>query len=127
MNKKLLLIFGILGIALVGIFTFTILKDDNPPQQSSLLSPSPSVFTSVNNKTIELSQVSDHDNSESCWAVIKGKVYDLTNWIEQHPGGSERILEICGTDATTQFTEQHEGETRPQNELDSFYIGEVSN
>ncbi len=43
-----------------------------------------------------------HPNKTDCWMAIEGKVYDVTSFIEKHPGG-ERILQGCGKDATSLF------------------------
>ena len=47
---------------------------------------------------------SDANNSsrESCWVIIKGEVYDVTNFLDDHPGGAAIILKYGGTDATYQ-------------------------
>ena len=60
------------------------------------------------------------------WAAIDGNVYDLTEWIGQHPGGSQRILPLCGTDATAAFSAQHGGQARPASELASFLLGPLA-
>ncbi len=73
-----------------------------------------------------LAEVADHADRSSCWAAINGNVYDLTTWIGQHPGGADRILSICGTDATAAFTTQHNGQQRPEAELATFQIGTLS-
>lgn len=72
---------------------------------------------------IELSEVQENDSPESCWAAIEDTVYDLTDWIDEHPGGSGRIEQLCGTDATAQFTQQHGGEEHPESHLAEFEIG----
>jgi cytochrome b involved in lipid metabolism len=54
---------------------------------------------------------------------VRSNVYDLTSWIDQHPGGAEAILSMCGRDATTDFENQHGGQRRPENELQGFEIG----
>ena len=73
-----------------------------------------------------LAQVSAHNNATSCWSAINGKVYDLTSWINQHPGGPKAILSICGTDGSSAFNDQHGGQSRPANELAGFSIGTLA-
>lgn len=75
---------------------------------------------------ITLATVKQHNGASSCYAAISGNVYDLTKWINQHPGGANRILNICGTDATQAFTAQHGGESRPAQELAQFKIGALA-
>ncbi|MBI5728802.1 MAG: cytochrome b5 domain-containing protein [Candidatus Magasanikbacteria bacterium] len=54
-----------------------------------------------------LAQVSAHNSAQSCWTAINGNVYDLTTWIDRHPGGPEVIVGLCGTDSTDAFGRQH--------------------
>ena len=73
-----------------------------------------------------LDEVAQHDDASSCWAVVEGQVYDLTRWVGQHPGGPERILGLCGTDASIQFEAQHSGQARPERQMESFRIGSLA-
>ena len=48
-----------------------------------------------------LVDVAKHNSATSCWSAIDGNVYDLTNWVNSHPGGKAAILMIqLGEDAT---------------------------
>ena len=53
-------------------------------------------------KTFTMGEVASHSSKTDCWTIISGQVYDLTDFINRHPGGDE-ILRACGTDATTLF------------------------
>ena len=64
-----------------------------------------------------------HKDATSCWTAINGKVYDVTSWINQHPGGRDAILSLCGTDGSAAFNGQHGGQARPAQELATFNIG----
>lgn len=68
-------------------------------------------------------EVSTHTDATSCWTSIDGKVYDVTSWISEHPGGSAAILSLCGRDGSAAFNAQHGGQRRPESELAQFYIG----
>ena len=76
--------------------------------------------------TFTMAQVAAHADRTSCWTAIFGSVYDLTEWIGQHPGGSQRILPLCGTDATAAFSAQHGGQARPASELATFFLGPLT-
>lgn len=56
-------------------------------------------------KTFTLDEVARHNSRSDCWSVISNDVYDLTQYINRHPGGDE-ILRACGQDATTMFTKR---------------------
>ncbi len=68
-------------------------------------------------------EVSGHASTQSCWSIVNGKVYDLTSWINRHPGGSSAIKRMCGVDGSEDFNDQHGGKGRPERELAAFYIG----
>ena len=70
-----------------------------------------------------LAQVKANNSAASCWAVIDGTVYNLTTWINSHPGGPGAIVSLCGTDATSAFKQQHENQGKPAMKLDTFKLG----
>ncbi|MFS7929800.1 putative cytochrome b5-like heme/steroid binding domain, cytochrome b5, heme-binding protein [Helianthus anomalus] len=43
-------------------------------------------------KTFVFGDVSKHNKTDDCWVIISGKVYNVTQFMEEHPGGSEVIL-----------------------------------
>jgi len=53
-------------------------------------------------KTYSLSDVAKHATATDCWMVISGKVYDVTNYIPNHPGG-DKMMAGCGKNATAMF------------------------
>lgn len=48
-------------------------------------------------------QIAEHNSSEDIWIVIDGKVYDVTKFMDEHPGGDEIILDLAGQDASEPF------------------------
>lgn len=48
--------------------------------------------------TIPLSDVQTHNTSKSCYVTIDEKVYDVTSFLDDHPGGGDLILEYAGKD-----------------------------
>jgi cytochrome b involved in lipid metabolism len=73
-----------------------------------------------------MAQVRANNTAKSCWTAIDGYVYNLTNWISAHPGGSGAILFLCGTDGTNAFKAQHENQTRPTIRLDTYRLGPLN-
>lgn len=57
--------------------------------------------------TYTLAEVGQHNSASDCWLVISGSVYNVTDFIPNHPGGEE-IVKGCGKDATSLFTGEHE-------------------
>ena len=70
-----------------------------------------------------MADVHARDTQDSCWTAISGEVYDLTEWIEQHPGGARAIVNLCGTDGTAAFEAQHGGNPNPESTLEDYAIG----
>lgn len=75
---------------------------------------------------LTMEEVEQNDSPDSCWAVMSGTVYDLTDWIDQHPGGADRIEGLCGTDAEAAFEGQHGGQGGPEGQLAEFEIGTLA-
>ncbi|KAL2500928.1 Cytochrome [Forsythia ovata] len=74
-------------------------------------------------KAFTKSEVSSHDNRNDCWIIIKDKVYDVTSYVEEHPGG-DTILAHAGDDSTKGFYgPQHA--TRVFDMIEDFYIGDL--
>ncbi|EEF48168.1 cytochrome B5-like protein [Ricinus communis] len=74
-------------------------------------------------KLYSKSEVSVHDKRTDCWIIIKGKVYDVTSYVEVHPGG-DAILGHAGGDATEGFYgPQHASLVFDM--VDEFYIGDL--
>ncbi|CAO3588816.1 unnamed protein product [Absidia cylindrospora] len=51
-------------------------------------------------KVYTSSQVASHTSADSCWIIYNGKVYDVTEFILDHPGGDDLILDYAGKDVT---------------------------
>ena len=48
-------------------------------------------------------EIEKHNKESDCWIVIKDVVYNVTEWLNEHPGGREVILAEAGADATDAF------------------------
>lgn len=58
-------------------------------------------------RQISAAELAQHNTEDSCWVQIKGKVYDFTDFLEEHPAGPEAIIEIAGKDGTEEFEQIH--------------------
>ena len=79
-------------------------------------------------KVFKLEEVKEHNNSKgedkSIWVVIHDKVYDITNFLDEHPGGEEILIENAGTDSTESFEDVgHSSDAREM--LEAYYVGEL--
>ncbi|MHB1952618.1 MAG: cytochrome b5-like heme/steroid binding domain-containing protein [Sulfobacillus sp.] len=50
-----------------------------------------------------LSEVAKHNQREDCWVVVNNEVYDMTKFLNEHPGGASAIMKRAGTDASVKF------------------------
>ncbi|XP_057851276.1 cytochrome b5 [Cryptomeria japonica] len=68
--------------------------------------------------------VSKHNTNKDCWLIISGKVYDVTRFLEDHPGGDEVLLSSTGQDATDDFEDVgHSTSARAM--MEEYYIGDI--
>jgi cytochrome b involved in lipid metabolism len=52
-------------------------------------------------------QVASHNKESDCWVILNGKVYDVTAFLPDHPGGKKAILAYAGKDASEEFNALH--------------------
>ncbi|TPX72879.1 hypothetical protein SpCBS45565_g00210 [Spizellomyces sp. 'palustris'] len=75
-------------------------------------------------KTYDWSDISSHNTRDNLWMVIEGKVYDVTKFLDEHPGGEEVMVEQGGQDATEAFEEiGHSDDARDL--LKTMYLGDL--
>ena len=88
------------------------------------VAPTPSATSTPSGYTME--QVNANNSSSKCWSAINEKVYDLTNWINSHPGGPGAITSLCGTDGTSSFNGMHGGSGQPASRLAGYLLGPLN-
>lgn len=92
----------ILGILLVLLFIAGC-------QQSNSNTENIAKNTATNEEVIKItsSDLSTHSTGEDCWVGYKSKIYDVTEFLQKHPGGANAIIPYCGT--SEEFTKAFEG------------------
>ena len=55
-------------------------------------------------KQFTVKEVAKFKTSKKAWVIFKKKVYDITKFINHHPGGYEILLKELGNDITTLFS-----------------------
>ncbi|KAL5221946.1 hypothetical protein ABZP36_026659 [Zizania latifolia] len=68
-------------------------------------------------------EISAHNTRTDCWVIIKDKVYDVTPYVEEHPGG-DAILNNAGDDSTEGFFGPQHG-FRVFDIIEDFCIGQL--
>jgi cytochrome b involved in lipid metabolism len=102
------------------------------PQTAAVTPPSPqtAVPPKSNVKTYTMAEVAKHDqNADTCWTVIHDKVYDLTDFMDIHPGGHQ-IMVACGIDGTKLFETRPMGSKTPHSAkareiMKKYYLGDL--
>jgi len=70
-------------------------------------------------------EVSRHSKFEDCWVIVEDRVYDLTSFLEHHPGGYDAILEYAGKDATEAFNDFGHSDYA-EKILESYFLGDLT-
>jgi cytochrome b involved in lipid metabolism len=143
MNKKISILVGLAVVVIVlgGVFYYlnknksvqnvenTIIQSIPVEVNEQIVTSSEETATGTEStseaKYYTMEEVQKHNSRESCWTVIRGDVYDLTAWIDKHPGGADKILNLCGKDGTQAFEKKHGGQEKPEKTLEKFEIGKL--
>jgi len=59
--------------------------------------------------------IARHNKRDSCWVIINSHAYDVTDYLDRHPGGPQILLQYAGKDATAVYEPIH-----PKGTLDRF-------
>ncbi|QCD90458.1 delta8-fatty-acid desaturase [Vigna unguiculata] len=66
-------------------------------------------------------ELKDHNKEGDLWISIQGKVYNVSDWLKEHPGGDIPILNLAGQDVTDAFIAYHPGTA--WSHLERFFTG----
>ncbi|KAJ6760390.1 CYTOCHROME B5 [Salix purpurea] len=78
----------------------------------------------ASSKVYLFDEIAKHNKTKDCWLIISGKVYDVTSFMDDHPGGDEVLLSSTGKDATNDFEDVgHSDDAREM--MEKYVIGEV--
>jgi L-lactate dehydrogenase (cytochrome) len=75
------------------------------PTQGTVVGDSPA--TASSEAAIPREEVAKHNTRDDCWCVINGQVYNLTDFLNEHPGGAAIILKYAGKDGSKAFNPIH--------------------
>jgi cytochrome b involved in lipid metabolism len=84
----------VIGKRLRRIYLYDI-SSDNAHGHNHLASMSATTYT--------YEEVAKHNTVLDLWVIYNGKVYDVTSYVDEHPGGEEVVVDCAGTDATEAF------------------------
>ncbi|KAK5814929.1 hypothetical protein F5H01DRAFT_344544 [Linnemannia elongata] len=72
-------------------------------------------------------QVQAHKSEDSCWVIHNNNVYDVSSFVQDHPGGEEYILDHAGEDISVLMSDKlsHAHSEGAYEMLDEFLIGSL--
>ena len=79
--------------------------------------------------TLSNAELVKHNSRKSCWLLISGKIYDVTTFLDAHPGNASAILPTCGTDATAAYATRGGNGSHSSSAtamLADYYIGDLN-
>ncbi|KAG6855898.1 hypothetical protein H0H87_009578 [Tephrocybe sp. NHM501043] len=71
--------------------------------------------------------VASHTTAASCWVSRNGKVYDVTKFLNDHPGGDDYILKYAGKDIgeVMRDKDEHDHSESAYDMLDEYIVGRL--
>lgn len=75
--------------------------------------------------TLSQAEVESHNSAKSCYVTIGAKVYDVTDFLDAHPGGADLILDYAGKDVAEILKDQdsHDHSDAAYEVLDEALVG----
>lgn len=81
------------------------------------------------NTVLTVAEVAKHNSRSDCWMIINNKVYNLTNYLNFHPGGAYTMTPYCGKDGSVGFATKDRGQShssRADSLLSSYSLGDLN-
>ncbi len=107
-------------------------ENDTPAQTT----PEPAAPTCGSGGSCTAQQVANHNTQADCWVIYNGAVYDVSGYVNAHPGGADAFdFSTCGTDIAAQLTGQAGSTSQPKRKqhsssdlqvLANFYVGALA-
>ncbi|TDH72125.1 hypothetical protein CCR75_004554 [Bremia lactucae] len=83
----------------------------------------PTSAVDTKSATYTWQDVAQHNTATSAWVIIRGVVYDVTDWADRHPGGRELVLLHAGRECTYTFDSYHPFSNRADKILSKYVVG----
>lgn len=68
----------------------------------------------VPDEEFSLEEVAKHNKKDDLWIAVKGVVMNVTDWVDEHPGGPQALFSHMGKDASEEFEMLHDDEVIPK-------------
>jgi len=76
-------------------------------------------------KQFTMKEVAAHSSREDLWIIVDGRAYDITRFVDKHPGGWLPLINMAGKDCTDVFANYHAAKVY-KHMLPCYLVGEVS-
>ena len=76
------------------------------------------------NYTLTAALIAQHNTASDCWVTANNNVYNVTSYINSHPGGANNITKYCGQDIAAAFARQGHS-ANASNIFASYKIGTI--
>merc|ERR1711939_832141 len=86
--------------------------DSKDPAKVS--APSKKQEFKIPDQEYSLEEVAKHNKKEDLWIAVKGIVMNVTDWVDEHPGGPQALFSHMGKDASEEFEMLHDDEVIPK-------------
>ncbi|CEQ41852.1 SPOSA6832_03593 [Sporobolomyces salmonicolor] len=81
-----------------------------PPSKTKYLSVADTAAKKDQLKAFSKDEVAKHNKEGDLWIIIDSAVYDLSKFVDLHPGGAHVLIQVAGQDATEAFFGMHRSE-----------------
>eukprot|EP00631_Chrysoreinhardia_giraudii_P007304 CAMPEP_0197424388 /NCGR_PEP_ID=MMETSP1170-20131217/25813_1 /TAXON_ID=54406 /ORGANISM="Sarcinochrysis sp, Strain CCMP770" /LENGTH=121 /DNA_ID=CAMNT_0042951869 /DNA_START=17 /DNA_END=382 /DNA_ORIENTATION=+ len=106
----------VVGLAIAAVLMTSLRRTVLVPPDAANVAKAPAVFSRA--------QVATHDQPDDAWIIVAGKVYDITTYIDDHPGGSA-IMNNLGQDNTKAVLEGPQHPETVPTILGMYHIGRL--
>ncbi len=104
-------------------------SSSNQTQPQNSTQPDNSTSNTNGSQSVTKASVATHNKASDCWIIISGNAYNVTKFLDVHPGGADVIIQYCGKDATSAFNTQggrgRSHSSRAQQLLQDYLVGPV--
>ncbi|XP_064618055.1 cytochrome b5 reductase 4-like isoform X2 [Liolophura sinensis] len=70
-------------------------------------------------------ELAKHNKQEDAWIAVRGKVYNVTPYMDFHPGGVDELMRGVGKDGTQLFDEIHKW-VNAESMLEKCFVGKLN-
>ncbi|AIF70128.1 hypothetical protein PAP_08740 [Palaeococcus pacificus DY20341] len=125
-RKTIVVIWTLIFMGLLVLYLAqpeSISSENNSGSILAQTAASPSIDAEKEGIILTLEEVSKHNQSNDCWIIVENKIYNVTSFLNIHPGGEDAIIPYCGTNATEVFFSKHD--QGAYETLQQYYIGRI--